>query len=169
MPTLSETKTCCCCKSEKSIDSFNKDKGQKDGKARTCKECRSEQRLIIRAKDPAKYDAPKKKWKQDNKEYYAEWQFKNRHGISRQDVVDLVKKQNGCGICGTLTPLGDGRWHVDHDHSCCDRGSCDNCRREVLCNFCNSMIGYARENPEILANAIDYLIRHRKEQNAYVG
>lgn len=169
MPTLSENKQCCHCKSEKSLSSFNNDKSQPDGKALTCKECRSSQRKKLRSIDPQKYDEPAKRWRNANKEYYARLAYISRHGISKEDVLQTVQIQNGCAICGIKEPLGDGRWHIDHDHSCCKNGSCDSCRRGVLCNFCNSMIGFARENKEILLNAIDYLERHRKENNAYIG
>lgn len=168
MPTLSEHKICCHCKEAKTLDCFNNDKGKPDGKALTCKECRSKQRKELRSINPQKYDEAAKKWRMNNKDRYAEWAFQSRHGISRQEVIELVEKQNGCAICGTKFPLGDGRWHVDHDHSCCNKGSCPNCRRSVLCNFCNSMIGYARENTDVLSNAIDYLNRHRKGQDAYI-
>jgi hypothetical protein len=117
----------------------------------------------LRSKNPVKYDSSAKKWKEKNKDKYAQWAFKSRHGITKDDVLKIIEEQNGCAICGTKEPLGDGRWHVDHDHSCCDRGSCDNCRRGVLCNFCNSMIGYAKENTQTLSNAIDYIVRYRKK------
>lgn len=163
MATLSETKTCYLCKKEKSFDNFNFDNQVKDGRSRACKQCRASERKRLRAIDPEKYDASRKKWRQENKEFYAAWAFKNRHGISKEDVLAIVEEQGGCKICGTKSPMGDGRWHVDHDHSCCDRKSCDNCRRGILCNFCNSMIGFARENEQILENAIKYLSEYKKD------
>ncbi len=164
MPTLEQTKICCHCKKSKSFDLFNNDKSKTDGKAVTCKECRSKQQKVLRAKNPEKYYFRSKKWRDENKEFYADWMHKHRHGISKQDVTEIVKEQNGCKICGTRQPSGDGRWHIDHDHSCCSRGSCNKCRRGVLCNFCNSMIGFAKEDIEILYSAINYLKEYGKEK-----
>jgi hypothetical protein len=42
---------------------------------------------------------------------------------------------------------------VDHNHR---TGKV----RELLCTNCNAGFGYFKESPEILANAIDYAIRH---------
>jgi len=162
MATLSDYKICCHCKQEKPFNAFNVDRQVKDSRARTCKECRSIERKKLRAVNPEKYDAAKKKWRQENKEFYASWAFKKRHGMSKEDVLVIVEKQGGCKICKIQIPLGDGKWHIDHDHSCCYRKSCDNCRRGVLCNFCNSMIGFAREDKQILKNAIDYLNYYKR-------
>jgi hypothetical protein len=42
---------------------------------------------------------------------------------------------------------------VDHNHK-------TNAVRELLCHACNVLIGYARENPQILRAACEYLERH---------
>lgn len=54
-----------------------------------------------------------------------------------------------CAICGDPPPEGR-HLHVDHDH---DAGDV----RALLCGRCNTMLGLAREDPEILASAIAYL------------
>jgi len=49
---------------------------------------------------------------------------------------------------------------VDHDHECCpDEKSCGKCVRGLLCNWCNRMIGMARDDPQRLRSAIAYLKR----------
>ncbi|MBA3357418.1 MAG: hypothetical protein H0U18_16060 [Pyrinomonadaceae bacterium] len=46
-----------------------------------------------------------------------------------------------------------GRLMVDHDHKTW-------AIRGLLCCRCNSVIGYAKDNPETLRNAISYLERN---------
>lgn len=49
---------------------------------------------------------------------------------------------------------GSGRFHVDHDHSCCPgKKSCGKCIRGLLCSSCNVALGYlgdGRANDRIL-------------------
>ena len=164
MPTLEQYKTCCHCKQDKQLNCFNNDKNKADGKAVTCKECRSSQRLRLRSIDPKKYDEAGRRWRQNNKEFYAAWAFKNRHGITNEDVLNLVEEQGGCKICKTKSPVGENKWYVDHDHSCCNKGSCSKCRRGILCNNCNVLIGLAKEDITILNSAIEYLIQYGKDK-----
>ena len=44
-------------------------------------------------------------------------------------------------------------WVVDHDHETGDV-------RGVLCNPCNIILGKAKDNPDILKNAANYLTEH---------
>jgi hypothetical protein len=67
---------------------------------------------------------------------------------------ELLEAQGGvCAICKTL-PEGKGRfgtWNVDHDH---ETGEI----RGLLCGYCNSMLGYAKDDPETLRAGMDYLM-----------
>ena len=70
----------------------------------------------------------------------------------------------GCAICGSAETKGQGSKHgqfsVDHDHSCCpDRTkSCGKCVRGLLCNHCNVILGFAKDNPDLLIAAAAYLV-----------
>jgi hypothetical protein len=69
------------------------------------------------------------------------------YGITVEEFDAMVDENNGkCPICLEKTI----RWHVDHDHK---TGKV----RGLLCNYCNPMLGMARENPETLLRAIQYL------------
>lgn len=64
----------------------------------------------------------------------------------------MWKEQDGkCYLCER--PLGPGLMAViEHDHRCCPMGkSCDDCRRGLACNRCNSLIAYAEDDADLLA------------------
>lgn len=82
---------------------------------------------------------------------------RSRHGFSRTEKAEAAAAQGGCLTCGRSEPGAKG-WVVDHDRSCCpgDR-SCTACRRGVLCQWCNSALGYAFDDPQTLRNLAAYL------------
>lgn len=67
----------------------------------------------------------------------------------------MVAAQNGvCAICGNgETSKRQRSLSVDHDH---ETGAV----RGLLCNRCNPMLGYARDDIAILQAAISYLQTH---------
>jgi len=72
--------------------------------------------------------------------------------ITHKEKEDLVKKQNGmCAICGSS--FENTKINVDHDHI---TGKV----RGILCNKCNSAIGFFNDNVENLKSAIKYLENH---------
>jgi Recombination endonuclease VII len=66
---------------------------------------------------------------------------------------DAMFAQQGecCAICKTTEP-GHHGWAIDHCHT---TGKV----RGILCQKCNPMLGYARDQIAILEAAIDYLMR----------
>jgi hypothetical protein len=59
----------------------------------------------------------------------------------------VLESNNSCSICNETfikTP------HVDHDHI---TGKI----RGLLCHNCNAVLGNAKDNPQILINAAEYL------------
>lgn len=82
---------------------------------------------------------------------------RKRHGLTQDERAQIAAAQGGCAICGHPEPSTKG-WVVDHDRSCCDKdASCPKCRRGVICQWCNSVIGYAFDRVETLRRAIAYL------------
>jgi hypothetical protein len=80
-----------------------------------------------------------------------------KHGITNQQKERIAQFQCGCAICGHHLPGGHG-WVVDHDHECCSgEKSCPKCRRGILCNYCNTMLGNAFDRIETLQSAVRYL------------
>jgi hypothetical protein len=87
-----------------------------------------------------------------------------RYGLTPELFAELVMAQDGrCAICATDEPGGQGRWHVDHDHTCCGtrKSSCGRCIRGLLCSRCNIGIGNLRDDPAIIKAALDYVTEYR--------
>jgi len=79
-------------------------------------------------------------------------------GISLEQYDQMHADQNGlCAICGnpeTIARNGKVRLlAVDHCHT-------TNKVRGLLCGNCNPMIGYAKDNIQVLERAIEYLRSH---------
>ncbi len=77
--------------------------------------------------------------------------------ISFEEFTNLrIKHNDTCAICGVseIEARNNKTKHyglyIDHCHS-------TNNVRGLLCHHCNLLIGYAKDNPIILQNAIHYL------------
>lgn len=92
--------------------------------------------------------------------------LKHKYGMTLEDYEQRLENQGGvCAICEREEPgFGRRRFHVDHDHACCDgEDSCGSCIRGLLCGWCNVGLAQFRDNPDALVRAIAYLggDRHR--------
>jgi hypothetical protein len=85
-----------------------------------------------------------------------------RSGLSDEQYQAMIVRQGGlCALCGG--PPGRRQLAVDHDHACCpDRDSCGKCLRELLCDRCNPLLGYAHDDIAVLEAAIAYLKKHAR-------
>lgn len=90
--------------------------------------------------------------------------MKYKYSITYEDYLLLLEKQGGvCDICGTDDPRGRGKFHIDHDHSCCStEKTCGKCIRSLLCSSCNRKLGIL-ENSEWLDKAFVYLQKWDKK------
>jgi hypothetical protein len=91
-----------------------------------------------------------------------------RHGITVERYVEILLSQGSrCAICRRDEPGGQGRWHIDHDHSCCPKpNSCGACVRGLLCSMCNAGIGYLMDDLTILRAAAAYLERSTDDRHS---
>ena len=89
-----------------------------------------------------------------------------RHGVTAEQYDELLAAQGGgCAICGSTTPFGRGRFHVDHDHGCCPgQRSCGKCVRGLLCGRCNPGLGAFQDSPDLLLAAAAYLLTRREAE-----
>lgn len=84
-------------------------------------------------------------------------QLRHRYGMSLAQWDEMIERQGGaCAICSHVPDGSRGkkdiRLHVDHDHV-------SNAVRSLLCHQCNLLIGHAKECPERLRKAADYVAR----------
>ena len=132
------TKICRSCGIDKPFSEFSKEKRKKDGLKLYCKPCEN-----------ARFKA----WREKNlEEILLKDRIKHyvrKYGLSKEKALELVEDRNGiCEICNEHKLLV-----VDHHH---DTGMV----RGMICSFCNSMVGYSRENPDILSSCIEYLRKY---------
>jgi hypothetical protein len=76
------------------------------------------------------------------------YHIKSKYGITEEAFDVLFQAQKGlCRICGEKDFR---RLAVDHDHL-------TKRIRGLLCTSCNMGLGYFKDNPNLLINAIEYL------------
>lgn len=81
----------------------------------------------------------------------------SRYGLTKQRMRAIFE---ACGYACELCGDTDRLLVVDHDHSCCPTlPACGKCVRGVLCNRCNTMLGQAGDNAELLRKGAEYLER----------
>jgi len=129
-------KVCTKCAVEKSIEDFSFSRGY----ASWCKECH---------RDAARISSKKKSPEQNRAKH-----LKNAYSLTPEEFTYMVLEQGGvCGICG-LVPSA---LFVDHDHV-------TNKVRGLLCQKCNSGIGFLGDSVEGLEKAVNYLKRNTPEE-----
>lgn len=161
-----KVKSCSRCEQPKPLDQFSPDNRRKDGRGAKCRSCADEVRRAYYEKYPEK-EAQRRlsnaqhgmAWHQRNRDSQIDrmrWgRLRKVYGLSRVDYESMLHSQGGvCAICGAGKPgRGDRFFAVDHCHT---TGKI----RGLLCQRCNSGLGYFGEKEEVLERAIDYLRRN---------
>jgi len=141
-------KRCTKCKQLRPLSGFTKNKNAKDGLQWTCKPCAKKYYQIHKIK--ILENCKKCKGTEKSKLGARKNSLKNKYGITLKQYDDMFEWQNGvCVICGNIN-INGRRLCVDHNH---ETGK----TRGLLCDHCNHLIGQAKENIDILCNAIKYL------------
>lgn len=74
-----------------------------------------------------------------------------KYGLTQEQIILMHEERNSkCDICGNSTDHRYDKLCVDHCHS---TGNV----RGLLCFSCNTLLGNAKDNVDILKKAIDYL------------
>jgi len=143
-------KICTSCKKELPLTNFCKDKKGKNGLMAYCRKCNTERSCKWAVENPKKRNARATRWRREHPENVKGFWLRTDYNISMNDYKEMVTKQsNCCAICDQLME----KPNVDHCHK-------SNKTRELLCRNCNLILGFADDNPQILANAIKYLNKH---------
>lgn len=123
-------KVCSRCKQLKPLTEFYKDARTSNGHKSACIGC---------------YKHLKNVWPSKTKS--REYRLRSLYNIEPEQFDALIKQQNyKCKICGEITD----QLYVDHCHA-------TEKVRGLLCQYCNTLLGLAKENPKILLGAIQYL------------
>ena len=107
--------------------------------------------------NPEYYRKRSKLFRERNPEKDTNIQLKTKYGITLEDYEIKLKEQNfKCAICPS-TEYGKKdakRFAVDHSH---ESGKI----RGLLCVNCNTLLGKAKDNIDILKSAINYLEKYK--------
>ncbi len=133
---------CAVCRKYKLKENYYNNKAIKDGLSYRCKTCD---------------DKARKSWRNNNleksRELIKNQQMKLKYGLERKDYDEILHRQNNlCGICRTDDPKTPfkGGFCIDHCHN-------SNRVRGLLCSRCNRVLGFVKDNVDILKNMIYYL------------
>lgn len=106
----------------------------------------------------------KEQWRQEKRDFYRtdkgflvsrSWYLRKQFGITLEQYDEMHKSQGGvCSICAKpeVEMRGMKVKHLAVDH-CHRTGKI----RGLLCQRCNKMLGYSRDNPRVLLAAVEYL------------
>lgn len=134
---------CPWCDQYKDLSHFRKDKSQKRGVSRHCKDCL-------------------KSYANRYQERRMHEKRKQNYGLTPEQYKALHDAQGGlCAICGQAeTRILKGvkvDLSVDHDHATGDI-------RGLLCGRCNSALGHFGDNIKLMQSAIEYIRYHNDEK-----
>jgi Recombination endonuclease VII len=169
-------KRCGRCKKELPQESFGRSASGKDGLSYRCKPCDRLASSEYRKRNPDKAKKVAADYRQRNRDgvrllsrnsrkkcYDPKRQAasyrKYTYGMSQEDFdKKAVEQNNRCAICqNVFTEIPN----IDHNHS-------TGVIRDLLCRYCNWLLGNAYESIETLLSAAQYLKRHGDFKNEKV-
>jgi len=141
-------KRCSQCKQFKSLAMFHRRIQAPDGHTPCCKNCTT--KISLRRSNNQKKKCL---------EYERKSRIQTRYSISQSAYDEMVSSQsNRCAICRDteINKLHGKtiRLAIDHDHN-------TKMVRGLLCHKCNMLLGYARDDEDILLQAVSYLSKAR--------
>lgn len=159
-------KVCTGCNTDKPIEDFGKTKKLKSGYQARCKECLCKEGMLrVHKNDPASiYNRfNSRRWRSKNPELahvasrVCEMQ-KRGIKITREQFVKLKPRiyNDVCEICGKINTHKNSALFIDHDHTTGEV-------RGLLCHKCNTALGHANDNVELLQKMIKYLKKHKAD------
>jgi hypothetical protein len=147
-------KDCPKCAQTLPLFSFYKDVSKKDGLTSYCKACSKDKRLKT-YHDNAEVEKEKlTTYYNKNKDRAKHYRLSKVYGLDKEEYERMYDEQQGkCAICGTHHDELKRGLFVDHCHS-------TEQVRGLLCQFCNTLLGMAQDNPSVLLNAVNYLKKY---------
>lgn len=152
-------KVCSKCKQKKSEEAFNVRASGRGGLNSVCRECTKKARRQRRVFFPEKVRREVKNYRENRKKIpgFAKKASDNarnyRYGVSPKRYAEMLHKQKGvCAVCSLPYPS----LCVDHCHRTDEI-------RGLLCQRCNTGIGFLMDSPESLRAAANYLEKTQTE------
>lgn len=143
-------KICTNCKISKPISEFYKQKIGKDGLRSECKLCHKSKNKEYHSLNKDKYRENSRKWSSNNKDAVRFYFIKRTYDITKERWLEMLKNQeNKCAICSKSSE-DNSFFYTDHCHD-------SKKVRGLLCRDCNLLLGSAKDNVNILEEAIKYL------------
>lgn len=106
------------------------------------------------AANKARIDAQRAERKLKNTRQILSADLKFKFGITLEQYEEMsLSQDNACAICRIPAAELTKRMGVDHNHA-------TEKVRGLLCNHCNTGLGFFKENKTTLTNAINYLNEH---------
>ena len=146
------TKVCPTCKRELGKEAFTRDRGRRTTVGQHCLQCAVVKSAEQRSKYPERDRANRRKSYLKNYDTTTlRYRLRKNYDLSLEAYMVLFEKQEGlCAICRKPQAGRTKNLCVDHDH---ETGEV----RGLLCNNCNRGLGLFGDDPQVLANAADYL------------
>ena len=132
---------------------FHKHNNTSDGLATRCRKCHSIANKKYREQNKERLKA----YKEQNRKEAADSALKRRYGITLEQYLFLLKKQNNlCAICK------EAETRIDYKTNKISQLCVDHCHitgkiRGLLCFSCNIGIGKFKDDPEKLNRAANYV------------
>jgi len=154
-------KRCPKCKKYKLLKMFAKRNDRPQGVQSRCKSCFKSYSLKLTKKRQLKEN--REAYKEYNRNYYYTPQGKAKakranlsmYGLTLEQWEGMLEKQNHCcAICKEKLT----KPCTDHDHKI-------HKVREILCDLCNGMLGFSKDNPATLISGAEYILKHRRMIN----
>ena len=147
------TKFCWYCKTTRQREEFVKSKNSNDGLGSECVFCNKARQQKWRENNREKYLASNRRYAKKNRDKTRWYRIKRNFGLTKENYLSILRKQNNqCAGC-LLTPEGRGRWNTYYVDHCHKTGKV----RGLLCGKCNLVLGHANDNPDILKRLAKYL------------
>lgn len=130
------SKKCRRCGVDKVLGLYSLKLSTFDKRESTCRQCRNQKAYETYRRMP--------------RSHYKAQQLRRYYGLSLEEYQQLLDSQSTkCKICSNILKEGKAT-HVDHCHT-------TGVIRGLLCSNCNTALGLAKENLEILAKMMRYL------------
>lgn len=86
------------------------------------------------------------------------------YNITLEQYDQMFKDQNGCcKFCNRSQSEFQKILSVDHDHNCCPGAkSCGKCVRGLLCQRCNTLLGFIEKHPELIRRMLERINENKR-------